>query len=82
MLLYLALEHFQYSYPILYILFGNLQVNGHNTASFPVLFQSSKLSNHMYFKISLSLYLIDFRKIDIFWNLVVQIVIILSSEGS
>ena len=36
----------------------------------------------MHFKISLFLISIDFRKINIFWNLVVQIEIILSSEGS
>ena len=50
--------------------------------SFTVLFQFSRLSNHMYSRISLSLYSMDFRKINIFWNLVVQIVIILSSKGS
>ena len=31
---YLALGQFQCSYPKLYILFGNLQSNGHNTNFF------------------------------------------------
>ena len=50
--------------------------------SFPMLFQFSKLSNHLYFKIYLSFYSINFRKIIFYRKLEVQIVIILSSEGS
>ena len=50
--------------------------------SFLVLFQSSKLSSSCIFRISLSFYLIYFRKIIIYRKLEVQIVRILSSENS
>ena len=50
--------------------------------SFPVLFQSTKLSNPCIFRISFSFDLIYFRKIIIYRKLEVQIVMILSSEGS
>ena len=74
MLHYLALGQFQCSYPILYILFGNLQSDGHNIDL------SSKLSNSCSFRISLSFYSIYFRTIIIYKELEVQIVMILSSE--
>ena len=35
MLHYLALGQFQCSCPILYVLFGNLQIDGHNTDFIP-----------------------------------------------
>ena len=82
MLHYLALRQFQCSCPILYILFGNLQSDGHNTNFIPLLFQSSKLSNSCIFRISLSFYSIYCRKIIIYRKLEVQIVIFLSSENS
>ena len=74
MLRYLALGQFQCSYPILYILFGNLQSDGHNIDL------SSKLSNSCSFRISLSFYSIYFRNIIIYKESEVQIVMILSSE--
>ena len=50
--------------------------------SFPVLFQSSKLSNSCIFRISKSFYSILFIKIITYRKLEVQIVMILSSENS
>ena len=50
--------------------------------SFPVLFQSSELSNLCIFRFSLSLYRFKFRKFNIFRKIEVQIVMILSSESS
>ena len=82
MLHYLALGQFQCSCLILYILFGNLQGDGHNIDLFPTVFQSNKFSNSCIFRISLTFYSIYFKKIIIYKKIVVQIVMILSSENS
>ena len=66
---YLALGQFQSSCPILYIYLENCKVMVTILISFPVLFQSNKLSNSYIFRISLSFYSIYFRKIIIYRKL-------------
>ena len=83
MLHYLALGQFQCSCPIQYIFYlETCKVMVTTLISFPVLFQSSKISNSCIFRISLSFYSIYFRKVIVYRKLEVQIVVILNNENS
>ena len=52
---YLALGQFQGSYPILYLIFGTCKVMLTTLFSFLVLFQSSELSNNVFYNFIIAL---------------------------